>query len=176
MPTRDGYGSIFPILTQGTEQFVENGTHEIYVNAAVDDGSAIAELMQYFLNSSGYHENFKAVCNRVNYLKEQNKGVNSMSAVIEAYAKQYHEEQMQKPGVIERYAQEYAKQYHEEQMQKSGVIERYAQEYVQTRDREGAIRLLNKGVATDIVAEAFPSLSKDTIQQLKAELELHVVV
>ena len=52
--------------------------------------------MQYFVNSSGYHDKFKAVCNRVNYLKEVNEGVNSMSSVIE------------------RYAEEYAQQYHEE--------------------------------------------------------------
>ena len=79
-----------------TNDFVENGTHEVYVNTAFNDGSDIAELMQYFVNSSGYHDKFKAVCNRVNYLKEVNEGVNSMSSVIE------------------RYAEEYAQQYHEE--------------------------------------------------------------
>ena len=75
-----------------TNDFVENGTHEVYVNTAINDGSDIAELMQYFVNSSGCHEKFKAVCNRVNYLKEVNEGVNSMSSVIEEYAQQYHEE------------------------------------------------------------------------------------
>ena len=81
-----------------TNDFVENGTHEVYVNTAINDGSDIAELMQYFVNSSGCHEKFKAVCNRVNYLKEVNEGVNSMSSVIE------------------RYAEEYAQQYHEERV------------------------------------------------------------
>ena len=77
-----------------TNDFVENGTHEVYVNTAINDGSDIAELMQYFVNSSGCHEKFKAVCNRVNYLKEVNEGVNSMSSVIEEYAQQYHEERV----------------------------------------------------------------------------------
>ena len=81
-----------------TNDFVENGTHEVYVNTAINDGSDIAELMQYFVNSSGCHDKFKAVCNRVNYLKEVNEGVNSMSSVIE------------------RYAEEYAQQYHEERV------------------------------------------------------------
>ena len=71
-----------------TNDFVENGTHEVYVNTAFNDGSDIAELMQYFVNSSGYHDKFKAVCNRVNYLKEVNEGVNSMSSVIEEYAQE----------------------------------------------------------------------------------------
>ena len=81
-------------VVKGTEKFVENGTHEVYVNAAINDGSIIAELMQYFMHSSGYHENFRAVCKRVNYLKEQNEGVSSMSSVIEQYAQRYHEEKV----------------------------------------------------------------------------------
>ena len=85
-------------ILEETNDFVENGTHEVYVNTAINDGSDIAELMQYFVNSSGCHEKFKAVCNRVNYLKEVNEGVNSMSSVIE------------------RYAEEYAQQYHEERV------------------------------------------------------------
>ncbi len=36
-----------------TGTIVENGTHEIYVNIAVDDKSDIAELMQYFKKSVG---------------------------------------------------------------------------------------------------------------------------
>ena len=57
-----------------------------------NDGSDVAELMQYFADSNGYHENFKTVCNRVNFLKETSKGVKSMSNVIEQYAKEYYEE------------------------------------------------------------------------------------
>ena len=79
-------------VVKGTDRYLENGTHEVYVNTAIDDGSDIAELMQYFADSNGYHENFKAVCNRVNYLKESNREVMSMSSVIEEYAKKYHEE------------------------------------------------------------------------------------
>ena len=137
-------------IIEETSDFVENGTHEVYVNAAVDDRSAIAELMQYFLNSNGYHENFKAVCNRVNYLKEANEGVNSMSSVIE------------------QYAQEYAKQYHEERVQE----ERNKMLHAQTENtRETIIRLLKAGVTEEVIAQAIPSVSPKTIQKLKHKLE-----
>ena len=78
-------------VVKGTNQYVENGTYEVYVNTAINDGSDLAELMAYFENSNGTHEKFKAICNRVNYLKESSKEVTSMSSVIEEYAEQYAE-------------------------------------------------------------------------------------
>lgn len=114
-------------VVKGTDCYLENGTHEVYVNTAVDDGSEIAELMQYFSDSSGYHENFKAVCNRVHYLKESNREVISMSSVIEEYAQRYHEEKMQ--SVIEEYTKKY-----EERVQ--SVIEEYAKKYHEERTHE----------------------------------------
>ena len=72
-----------------TGDIVNNGIHELYVNAAVNDGSDIAELMQYFMNSNGYHPKLKKLSKRVQYFKEQQEGVSSMSSVIEDYAKDY---------------------------------------------------------------------------------------
>ncbi len=160
-------------VIDGTENYVENGTHEVYVNAAVNDGSDIAELMQYFINSSGYHETFKAVCNRVNYLKEVNEGVNSMSSVIERYAeeyaKRYHEERVQ--NVIE----EYAKKYHEERMRDNSVIERYAEEYAKkyheerTNDerRTFAIKLLKDALYPLNKIAELTGLSEQEVERLK---------
>ena len=185
-------------VVKGTEKFVENGTHEVYVNAAINDGSTIAELMQYFMHSSGYHENFRAVCKRVNYLKEQNEGVSSMSSVIEQYAQQYHEEKMrnnsvieqyaqryheekmQEPEVIERYAKEYAQRYYEEKMRNNSVIEQYAQRYheekVKEDDKEKAIKLLKRGISAEIIAEAMPSLSEEEILKLKDSLAVQTAI
>ena len=42
-----------------TGDIVENGVHEIYINATADDGSEHAELMQYFVDSNGYHPKFR---------------------------------------------------------------------------------------------------------------------
>ena len=69
-----------------TGTVVENGIHEIYVNTKVDDGSDIAELMQYFKHSKGFHPKFKKLSERVNYLKETNEGVNEMCDIVEEYA------------------------------------------------------------------------------------------
>ena len=35
-----------------TNKVIYNGVHKLYVNAAANDGSDIAELMQYFMNSN----------------------------------------------------------------------------------------------------------------------------
>lgn len=58
---------------------MQNGIHEIYVNAEAKDGSIHADLMQYFVNSTGYHPIFK---------KLSQKGVNEMSNIFEEYAEE----------------------------------------------------------------------------------------
>jgi len=65
---------------------VENGTHEIYVNTKVDDGSDIAQLMQYFKNSSGIHPLFPKLSKQIHYYKETPEGVTTMGDVWEEYA------------------------------------------------------------------------------------------
>ena len=132
-------------IIDDSDKFVENGTHEIYVNTAINDGSDIAELMQYFINSSGYNENFKAVCNRVNYLKEVKEGVNSMSSVIEQYAQRYHEEKMRD----------------------ANVIEEYKNKCVNEELNIAAEKMLKEGIALEIIARVLPSLSTETLQQLQ---------
>lgn len=72
-----------------TGTIVENGTHEIYVNTAIDDKSDIAELMQYFKKSVGEHQNFQKLCKRVKYFKESQKGVSDMCQLVEDYAQKY---------------------------------------------------------------------------------------
>ena len=79
-------------VIEETGTIVENGTHEIYANTAIDDKSDIAELMQYFKNSTGEHENFMNLCNRVKYFKESQKGVSEMCQLVEDYAKEYAKE------------------------------------------------------------------------------------
>lgn len=71
---------------------VENGFYEIYTNTEVDDGSDIAELMQFFKNSTGYHEKFPHLSNRVNLFKETEEGVRLMSEVIEKIKAEGREE------------------------------------------------------------------------------------
>ena len=71
-----------------TGRLVDNGVHEIYVNAEANDGSIHAELMQYFVNSTGYHPLFKKLSQKVQYFKESNKGVTVMGNVFDEYAEE----------------------------------------------------------------------------------------
>jgi hypothetical protein len=81
-------------VIEETGSVVDNGVHEIYVNTAIDDGSDISELMQYFKKSIGEHENFMKLCNRVKYFKESQEGVTSMCQVMEDYAKEVSDEKL----------------------------------------------------------------------------------
>jgi hypothetical protein len=75
-------------VIEETGSVVDNGVHEIYVNTAIDDGSDISELMQYFKMSVGEHEKFMKLCKRVKYFKESQEGVTSMCQVLEDYVKE----------------------------------------------------------------------------------------
>jgi len=85
-----------------TGDVVENGVHEIYANVAVDDGSDIAELMQYFKDSSGMHDKFAKMSNRVNYFKHEKEGVKIMASLFEKYVTEERAEatvEAQKKGI-----------------------------------------------------------------------------
>jgi hypothetical protein len=81
-------------VIEETGSVVDNGVHEIYVNTAIDDGSDISELMQYFKKSIGEHGNFMKLCNRVKYFKESQEGVTNMCQVMEEYAKKVSDEKL----------------------------------------------------------------------------------
>lgn len=46
---------------------LENGIHEIYVNAEANDDSLQAELMNYMVDSNGYHTVLKKLSQKVQY-------------------------------------------------------------------------------------------------------------
>lgn len=79
---------------QETGDMVDNGFHEIYVNAEIDDGSETAQLMQYIRHTEGRNEAFKKLSDRVQYLKE--RGDVTMCDLVEEYAKQYAAEVVEK--------------------------------------------------------------------------------
>ena len=55
----------------------------IYVNTAIDDGSDIAKLMQYFKNSTGIHPLFEKLSSQVYHYKEISEGGNHMASVFD---------------------------------------------------------------------------------------------
>lgn len=72
-----------------TQDIVDNGFHEIYVNTVVDDGTDIAALMKLFKSSKVENDRrFPRVCERIRYFKE-GKGSGDMCEVIEEYAKEF---------------------------------------------------------------------------------------
>jgi len=66
---------------------VDNGFHEIYINAEIDDGSETAKLMQYIKHAEGENEAFKKLSARVHYLREE--GTHTMCDAVEAYVREY---------------------------------------------------------------------------------------
>ena len=67
---------------------VYNELHEIYVNTAVNDGTLIAELMQFFEISNGINPNFEKLSNHVEELKTDENEVTSMATVFDEYAEE----------------------------------------------------------------------------------------
>lgn len=75
-----------------TGEVVENGYHEIYVNAEINDGTELAEYMEIFKSSDVMdNKKFPNICNTVRYYKE-GKGRSKMCTVVEEYAKEYAKE------------------------------------------------------------------------------------
>ena len=62
---------------------VDDGLHEIFVNASVNDGSNIAELMQCFTQKNLNNPKFRAVTRRFKELKETEGGLTTMCKLMD---------------------------------------------------------------------------------------------
>ena len=70
-----------------TGDVVDDGLHEIFVNAAINDGSDIAELMQNFKQQMVDNPKFPKLSDRMKLLKETQGGASAVCAVMERYEK-----------------------------------------------------------------------------------------
>ncbi|MCD8388705.1 MAG: hypothetical protein LUC21_00850 [Oscillospiraceae bacterium] len=77
--------SVYPVnKTIGkTAKPYDDGNHVIFVNAAVDDGSAVAKMMQYFKKADPNDMSQGALSERVHYLKTEKGGYEEMCEVAE---------------------------------------------------------------------------------------------
>ena len=66
-----------------TGKMVDNGAMEIYVNAQIDDGTDIADLMKVFSQDAVYDNKFPKISARKRKFKETEEGVNQMCEIIE---------------------------------------------------------------------------------------------
>ena len=73
-------------VIEETNDAVDNGLTEVYVNTAVNDGSTIAELMECFLQEQVNNKKFPLLSSRVWYYKNEEGGVNAMCKIVEDYA------------------------------------------------------------------------------------------
>lgn len=72
-------------MVDETQQEIDNGVHEYYFNAAVDDGSSLAKLLQYLKNSSADNSSFGELSKAVYNHKRTAKGADSMCEAVENY-------------------------------------------------------------------------------------------
>ena len=68
-----------------TGTVVDDGLHEIFVNTTIDDGSAIADLMNCFTKKEVNNPKFPKFSKRVKELKTTEGGANAMCEVMEKY-------------------------------------------------------------------------------------------
>jgi len=61
----------------------EDGSHVIYVNAAVDDGSEVARMMKYFVSADPDDMSHGELSKRVRYLKKEKGGLEIMQKTVE---------------------------------------------------------------------------------------------
>lgn len=72
-------------VIDGTNIMVDNGVHELYINAANDDGTEIAELMEFFTGTETWKQQFPDLSDRIQYLKDQKEGVDRMCEAVRKY-------------------------------------------------------------------------------------------
>lgn len=70
-------------LFEGTDISYDDGIHIMYVNAAVNDGSEIARMMQYFTHTDPHDETHGELSQRVHFLKCEEGGQDKMCEVSE---------------------------------------------------------------------------------------------
>lgn len=78
-----------------TNNVVDNGLHEVYVNTAIDDSSDISELMQCFLQTDVDNEKFPKLSKRVYYFKHNEEGIKTMCSISEEFREEGRQEGMQ---------------------------------------------------------------------------------
>ena len=128
---------------QETGDVVDNGFHEIYINAEIDDGSECAKLMEYISHTEGRNEAFKKLSDKVYYLKEE--GTHTMCEAVEAYAREYAAEVVQRALEAE----------------KQTTLE---------AEKQSAAELFKNGVSLEVVLKSMKTLDKETIQTIYREV------
>lgn len=85
-----------------TDVVLDNGVHELYINAANDDGSTVAALMEFFTETKTREQQFPELSDRIQYLKEDRKGVTRMCEAMRQYGDERQSKGVQQGQLQER--------------------------------------------------------------------------
>ena len=77
-----------------------DGSHLIFVNAEIDDGSRIAKLMKYFKTADPFDDSEGALSSRVRFLKTEEGGIEIMCEIMEKIREEGKQEG-RKSGMLE---------------------------------------------------------------------------
>ena len=143
---------------QETDTTIENGVHEIYANTAVNDGTDIAQLLQYFKHTTDTNAKarFPKLVKQVKFLKETPEGVLIMGNVFDEYA--------------ELKVKEAEKEFQKKIKATKKAARKTTEQALQEKEKATAINFLKEGVSVETIAKALPSLSIEFIKQLKQQL------
>ena len=150
-----------------TQQVVDNGYYEIYVNTKVDDGTDIAGLMKLFTSSTVEEdERYPATCRTVKELKV-GKGREHMCTLVEEYA----EERAREAREEARKAKEETEKLREEAEKVKEEAEKVREEAEKAREeaRATVISLIKAGISNEIIKNA-AKLSDEEIEKLRSEI------
>jgi predicted transposase/invertase (TIGR01784 family) len=75
-------------VVRETKEIVDNGFSEVYVNAKVDDGSDVSELMRVFVEDTAYNDKFPNTSERKRKFKESEGGLSDMCEIMEKLARE----------------------------------------------------------------------------------------
>jgi hypothetical protein len=75
-------------VVRETKEVVDNGFSEVYVNAKVDDGSDVSELMRVFVEDTAYNDKFPNTSERKRKFKESEGGLSDMCEIMEKLARE----------------------------------------------------------------------------------------
>ena len=117
-----------------TGEIVYNGTNEIYVNAAVHDGTRVADLMDILTSASVPEKNEFPQIERAIAGIKQGKEDNTMCDLVEEYAKEYAEDKVNK------------------------------------REKEMVVKMFEKKMSLDDVADCVTTLTKEELKEIQQEV------
>jgi len=79
-------------VVRETEQVVDNGFEEVYVNTKIKNGSEVSELMEIFVDDNAYSNKFPKTSDGKHRYKETEGGLNVMCEIMEKIVKEERRE------------------------------------------------------------------------------------